>query len=443
MSDRPRRPAAMNPAPTTGPADVGPAGDPATLEALAGLVSDRPLDRLAAMVAAHLDAPRARVHTVQVDTHPYDLPAITTAGRFRVSGTAHAESGEPVRYSFFVKVVQSYTRSPLSQQLPAALRDRVAPLVPWRTEPDLYRTDLADRLPDGLTVPRAYGVYDLDEDSAAIWLEMLPTQDITWRLPQHRRAAYLLGRLAANPAVAPLAAAVPVVRTARNFVRWWLEYTVIPNLYDDRLWQRPPVAGTFDGRLRTRMIAAVGALPELLDELESLPTATAHGDACTRNLLIREPDGRLALIDFGFWGTAPVGFDLGQLLLGEIQLGQRPAGLLPRLENECLRAYVRGLRDEGSTVSHTQVRRAHALLLTIHHAIPAIPFEHLTTEPSRALHRLFENRAQTTRFILDLLDATGPAAAPENHRAAHDATRPGARCSLHSPHEAGYTGGEL
>jgi hypothetical protein len=383
------------------------------MDALAGLgLPDRPLDRLAAMVAAHLGTPRAQVITVQVDTHPYDLPAITTAGRFRVSGTARAGSPDPVRYSFFVKVVQAYARSPLAQQLPASVRDRVAPLVPWRTEPDLYLTDLAARLPDGLTVPRAYGVYDLGEDSAAIWLEMLPARAVTWRLADHRRAAYLLGRLAASPAVAPLAARVPVVRTARNFTRWWLEHNVIPDLYDDELWRRPPIAESFDGRLRSRMLAAVDALPEFLDELESLPTATAHGDACTRNLLIREPDGRLALIDFGFFGTAPVGFDLGQLLLGEIQLGQRPAGQLPRLEDECLPAYVRGLRDEGSSVSPAQVRRAHALLLTIHHAIPAIPFEHRTTEPSYALHRLFENRAQTTRFILDLLEVTGRASTP-------------------------------
>jgi hypothetical protein len=52
--------------------------------------------------------------------------------------------------------------------------------------------------------------------------------------------------------------------------------------------------------------------------LESLPTATAYGDACTRNLLLCLPDGRLARINFGFWGAAPVGFDLGQLLLVEI-----------------------------------------------------------------------------------------------------------------------------
>jgi len=399
----------VNSASITGRANAT-AAAPATLDALAGLgLLDRPLDRLADMVAELLKAPRAHVLTVQVDIHPYDLLAITTAGRFRVTGTARTGFLEPVPYAFFVKVVQSYAKSPLAQQLPDAVRDLVAPLVPWRTEPDLYRTDLADRLPDGLTAPRAYGVYDLDEDSAAIWLEMLPTRPISWGIPLHRRAAYLFGRLAANPALAPLAARVPPVRTARNFTRWWLEYNVIPQLHDDKLWQRTPIAATFDGRLRARMLAAVQALPELLDELESLPTATAHGDACTRNMLICEPDGRLALIDFGFWGIAPVGFDLGQLMLGEIQLGQRPAGLLHRLENECLPAYVQGLHDEGGAISHTEVRRAHALLLTIYHAIPAIPYEHLTAEPGRVPYRIFENRALSARFILDLLDATSPA----------------------------------
>jgi len=201
------------------------------------------------------------------------------------------------------------------------VRDQVAPLVPWRTEPDLSRTDLVDRLPDGLTAPRAYGIYDLDEDSAAIWLEMLPTRAVSWGMPLHRRAAYLLGRLAANPALTLLATRVPPVRTARNFARWWLEYNAIPQLHDDKLWQRTPIAATFDGRLRARMLAAVQALPELPRRVGIAATATAHGDACTRNMLICEPDGRLALIDFGFWGIAPVGFDLGQLILGEIQLG--------------------------------------------------------------------------------------------------------------------------
>jgi Phosphotransferase enzyme family len=166
------------------------------------------------------------------------------------------------------------------------------------------------------------------------------------------------------------------------------------------------VAAAFDATLRARMLAAVRALPRLLDELDTVPLATAHGDACTRNLLVTDTDDTFTMIDFGFWGTAPVGFDLGQLLLGEVQLGTRPASQLRLLENACLRAYVNGLRDEGGDTPLGQVRRSHAVLMTIYHAIPAIPYEHRTAEPTPQLRKLYTDRAASARFILNLLDST-------------------------------------
>ena len=117
-------------------------------------------------------------------------------------------------------------------------------------------------------------------------------------------------------------------------------------------------------------------------------------------------DDDIVLIDFGFWGTAPVGFDLGQLLLGEIQLGRRPAHTFPQLEEACLPAYVRGLRDEGCNTPVHQVRRAHAIAMTIFHAIPSIPYEHRTAEAGPELHTLFADRAAMARSILDLRHAT-------------------------------------
>ena len=63
------------------------------------------------------------------------------------------------------------------------------------------------------------------------------------------------------------------------------------------------------------------------------------------------------MIDFGFWGPAPLGFDLGQLITGEVQLGERPAAALPGDEQECLAAYVAGLRAEGCDVDVAAVER--------------------------------------------------------------------------------------
>jgi hypothetical protein len=144
----------------------------------------------------------------------------------------------------------------------------------------------------------------------------------------------------------------------------------------------------------------------LVDELESYPTMTAHGDACTDNLLHTERDPDLVMIDFGFWGTAPIGFDLGQLVLGDIQLGRRSADTFPELEQACLPAYTTGLRDEGCTIPIHQVRRAHAVAMTIFHAIPSIPYEHRATDADEGPHSLFANRAEMARHLLGLLDAT-------------------------------------
>jgi hypothetical protein len=381
--------------------------DTVTQDALGALGLSAPVTpQLAAMVAALLGHAEVEVLDARVEAHPYPSPAITTRARFVVSGTARVRSGEEHPYAFFVKVVQPWARSALSQHVPEPLRTTLAPLVPWRTEPDLYRSDLRDRLPAGLTVPRAFGVHDLDDDTTAIWLELVPGRPVPWDLDRHRRAAFLLGRLAASRSVAPLATCVPPGRTARGYADVWLALNVLPDLRDDDFWRRPLVADSFDPALRARMLAAVDALPRLLDELDTFPTATAHGDACTGNLL-GTGGPEIVMIDFGFWGRDPVGFDLGQLLLGEVHAGERPAHTLPELERACLPAYVEGLRAEGSAVTVERVRRSLALLLTVFYAIPGLPFEHRDAAPTPALHRLHAERAAATRFVLDLLDATG------------------------------------
>ena len=109
--------------------------------------------------------------------------------------------GEVRPWSFFVKVVQSWSRSPLFEMVPEDIRDVAAASVPWRTEPLVYRSDLAARLPDGLLMPAAHGVFDLDDASASIWLEEVaaPPAPVTWDLDRFRHAAGLLGRVAANP----------------------------------------------------------------------------------------------------------------------------------------------------------------------------------------------------------------------------------------------------
>jgi hypothetical protein len=369
-------------------------------------------DDLAAFAAADLGVRHATVLTSSAEIFPYDRPAITTAGRYLVTGTARTGTGQVRGFCFFVKVIHAYQRSPLRFAIPAHLRTRAAALIPWHTEADLYRSDLRDRLPAGLTIPRAAAVRDLDAESAALWLEHIPARRVTWDTARHARAAYLLGRLAASRAVAPLATAVHGARTPRIYADAWLAHVVLPALTKDDVWSHPLVRDAFDARLRRRLLTAADALPALLDELDDAPAATAHGDACTANLLTAGDRDALVMIDLGFCGKAPLGTDLGQLILGEVQTGQRhPAGL-PALEAACLPAYLAGIHAEGGTAGLAQVRRTHAALLTVFSVLPSVPLEHLDDEPTPRLRQLARSRAAIARFALDLLDDTNPSTRP-------------------------------
>ena len=209
-------------------------------------------EELAAFAAASLGVPHATVLTSTAAVFPYDRPAITTAGRYLVTGSARTGTAEVRAFCFFVKVIHAYQRSPLRFAIPAHLRARAAALIPWHTEADLYRSDLRDRLPHGLTIPRALAVRDLGADSAALWLEHLPARRVVWDLRRHARAAYLLGRLAASRAVAPLATAVHGARTPRVYADAWLTHVVLPALTGNGAWAHPLVRGVFDARLRRR-----------------------------------------------------------------------------------------------------------------------------------------------------------------------------------------------
>ncbi|MDQ1632193.1 MAG: hypothetical protein QOJ32_2256 [Frankiaceae bacterium] len=364
---------------------------------------------LARMVAASLGVSRVELLDSTAVVAAYDLEALTTAGRFWVSGTARHDGGV-APYAFFVKVVQCWSRSPMFTFVPEHLREVAQAGVPWRSEPLVYGSDLGVRLPPGLSLPRAHAVFDLDELSAAIWLDAVDVDETPWDQERFGAAARLLGRLAASPAVRALAG-LGRRDVVRGYTGGRLALQVIPALQDESLWRHPLVADAFDDHLRRRLLDAVEALPEFLNELDAMPLGTAHGDACPRNLLVeRGHPNAFVAIDFGFWCEAPLGFDLSQLLLGEVQTGERSAAELGELEELCLREYMRGLADEGCEAGLEQVRRAHALLMLIFTGVSAVPLEHLGIEPTPELKRLARERAAATKFILDLVDITMPAA---------------------------------
>ena len=90
------------------------------------------------------------------------------------------------------------------------------------------------------------------------------------------------------------------------------------------------------------------------------------------------------MIDFGFWMPMPVGADLSQLLIGDVQIGKQRAGDLAARDDAHVAAYVRGLRDEGFHIPEPVVRRAHALHMLMMSGLSALPVELLDQPPPRA-----------------------------------------------------------
>ena len=339
---------------------------------------------------------------------PYDLDAITTRSRHWVHGEVAAPSG-PRAFRFFVKQVQAWARHPLFASVPAEVRSIAAAAVPWRTEPLVYGSDLADRLPEGLSMPRAARVDFLADEAAAIWLPDVSRPPRPWGTERARRAAYLLGRLAASPRVAPLATVGEFAWQPADYVFGRVEHQVKPMLLDDGLWQHPLVATSFDAALRDRVLAALHDAPVLAAELTAYPVLAAHGDACPNNLLPGPADDDVVLIDFQFWNALPVGFDLGQLLVGDVQIGRGRGDTLAETEAAIVPAYVEGLRAEGCDLPPAAVRRAHALQLAIFSGISAVPFDLLPRwddASAPGLLAVARNRAAVARLSMDLLDTT-------------------------------------
>lgn len=135
---------------------------------------------------------------------------------------------------------------------------------------------------------------------------------------------------------------------------------------------------------------------------------TAHGDACPNNLLVTAEHDGFVLIDYGFWTEAPIGMDLAQLLVGDIQLGRRSASTLQATDDAIIAAYMTGLRLEGDTTTEATVRRAHAIQLMLFTGLSSLPFDRLGEEPTPALQSMAAELASIARFSLDLLDQTEP-----------------------------------
>lgn len=369
---------------------------------------------LAAMVAALWGVSDVVLVDSVAEDVDYDLPSILTGSRTWVRG--HADAGDgPRPFDLFVKRIHSWRHSPAFASVPLDFADRAAASLPWRAELLAYRSDLRDRLPAGLTMPRAFRVDEREDETAVLWLEAVERDVVPWTSDDYVRAAGLLGRLSGSPLVAPLAALDPQPWDIQDFVTGRIGHTVLPGLHDPATWEHPLVSGHFTD-LHARLLEVAGRLDQLAAEFARHRHAASHGDACPNNLLRRAADPSFTLIDFAFWRPQPVGFDLSQLLVGEIQVGREDADDLPARGEACLVAYAAGLAAEGLDVPVSEVLRGHAVSLVLFNGLPSLPLEamaehaalersgRLTPEQAERLDHWAAQRAGIARYALDVLE---------------------------------------
>ncbi|GIF99903.1 aminoglycoside phosphotransferase [Catellatospora citrea] len=353
-----------------------------------------------AEVAKLVLGPDAGPGSWHVEPIAYQSGSPATGGLARVRG-----DGDGRAWSVFVKLVHHPRHWPLLHLVPEAFREELCSTLPWRQELAIWEPPFADHLPDGLRIPVLHRITELDDDRLLLWMEDVDAiTDGDWTLDHYRRAAFALGGLAARRSAPDLLAAAGEPGWAlRLLVGNRVMRGAVPALDDDRLWTHPLVASAVDADLRDDLRRIAAAVPAILDRLDTLPQALAHGDASPQNLLVpRGEPGVFVAIDVAFQCPLAVGFDLGQLLVGLAHAGHVGAAALPGIHDVIVPAYVEGMRAYGVAADPDTVAYGYVGGLVTRAALTSLPFETLGAPQTEQLATVWRQRGALTRFLADL-----------------------------------------
>jgi hypothetical protein len=378
--------------------------DEVALEELTALGVARPGGAmLDTIVGSILKDPDARLGSVQVAVVDYDFGSISTAALHRVSGTARSR-GRTVTWSAFVKTLQHPRHWPHLGTLPPDVATEMLQLFPWQAELETRRQVLPV-LPRGLRVPDIYYLDDLGNDRVAVWMEDIDVDPNPWPIETYAHCARLLGLLAARrtPDQPAGFSDLPVGFAVRKLVES-RRPVLTAVLADGCMWTDPQVRSLVDPGYYRDLIRLHDGLPALLDEMDLLPQTLAHGDAAPANLLRpRAEPGVFVAIDWSFGSPLPVGHDLGQLLVGDVEGDVVDPAMLPAIHEAILPAYCAGLDAGGLRVPVDAVRRGYVGGLACRTAPFTFPFERLAGPLTEDLVAFLRRRARLGRFLLDLV----------------------------------------
>jgi hypothetical protein len=373
--------------------------------------------------AVHGSVRRPDAHATPI---PYDWGSPATAGLWRVEIRDGLRQDE-LCCTYFVKLLRHPRLWPGLSDLPdEASRREFVDFFPWRFELDMYGCGIGSVLPAGMRMPVLHHVKHADPDHIGLWWEYVAERPGRWELADYQRAARLLGQLAARRRDGaeinlslPKAAreAHPDGSALRFFTERRVMRGALPALQNEQVWGHPLTKTALhragDPALPADLLVLGARLRQILDMLDALPQTYAHGDASPQNLLrpAGEPE-TVVVIDWGFGTLLPVGFDLGQLLVGLAHAGETEPSELRDIDAAIFPAYLDGLAAEGYDVASQVVRAGYLGALAARSALCALPIELLTSAaPTEEAEVLFLKRLQLTRVLVDMaaeIQATGP-----------------------------------
>jgi hypothetical protein len=375
-------------------------------------ITDAELAKVASAAGVPVARPQATLTPIA-----YDWGSPATAGLWRADVRSEGQSGPPA-CTFFVKVVRDVRLWAGLRFFPDdASRAEFAAYYPWHFELDIHLAGIDSVMPPGMRTPVLYHAKTVDADHMALWWEFITERSGLWQLADYRRAARLLGQLAARRREgAEINKALPdIARTAhshgsalRYYTRRRVQQGVLPALQAGQVWSHPVMQAALDRvadpALPSELLSLGARLPRILDMLDALPKTYAHGDASPQNLLLpaNEPD-TVVVIDWGFGTLLPVGFDLGQLLVGLASAGQSDPSELAAIDAAIFPAYLDGLAAEDYKAEPAQVRAGYIGGLAARSALCALPFEQLAgSDPDGELEALMTTRLRLTRVLVGM-----------------------------------------
>ena len=309
-------------------------------------------ERLTPVVCRALDAPDARPLEWTCEPLGVDLINPITAGLYRVVGTAQVGSGPARPWRVILKVIQlpDFSGTPLETGYAARPEDWNY----WRREVLARRCDLPDRFTWPLRAVRCWGTDDIDDSTAWLWLEELDSAPHRphWSLAELAASAYDWGAFAAQ-GVAMVDEVESLPWTARAWVRGWVGTARVLGgehaASHDGCWDHPLVRDRLPASAHESFAGLMAAADPLLDRLDALPRTVAHHDSQWNNLFVEAaPEGRRTVaIDWSFFGTAPIGEDLGHLIAVDVFLRCIPPGDAVAHARTATEAYLEGLRAHG------------------------------------------------------------------------------------------------